>query len=1013
MSVPIPHIIKTDITAVKLFGNIVLAGIGSWAHVYDIVTKKLLQTEHVLRGQKIYGFIPSKYEGNVIIFGGKQFSIASIDWSFNRDRKVLRLNPRVGPIICDDWLHAVVWTKEEEIAALTAHNVVQIWNTSQEPFLITSFHSKDNSILYSGCLVPLDDDVLVLAGTVFTDVIIHACSETEPLMSLKGHRGVIFSISCDIQKQLIVTTSDDRSIRIWGPSTTVTTPANTKEYWKTVAYDSKYEVYGHTARVMRSYITDDLIISVGEDSVVCFWDFQGNILKKNMAHQNGCIWSLDADRKNLVTGGGDSGLVLHPLTVAKEYGEHEILHADVGNPKKIYFTTRRNIVILNERDELQFYDVVLKSVTETHKLTHESTYKLMSLSSCKQFVAVADMAGNLDVFAETCKGEPTLRKLVNTKMKFGKILSMHWAGNRHLVVCSDNGNITILASKGNEVETVTNFSLPQSKERWLTAAGIDSKNRLFAVGDRCGNVHIYIIGKNNPVKTLNKVHGRYGPTSITIIDNGIITTGRDGTVKHFDLAYDTVKYMKSIDLNFEWVEKFLDKNENIVCGFQEIVFVVYDITNRSKLVEVPCGGGHRSWDAVRYIEQIQDNYDEFIKLIYLKNSELHESIFQLSKIVSKNIVNGCHTKEINCLQSHLLEDKSAIYLISGGEDTTLRISIYKNTENGPSFHDSAIFKHLSSIRTVKTFNLDSTKITLVSAGGRAQICIKVIEFKDIENKLTVESEELVDYQVRGTDKERKGNQNWKSCGVDVDPEMRMMDIEIIKVDNGKFLIVAACSDAILRLYEFEYSDKNNSFKPAGVIKYHKTCILKTKTFKFQEKYILITCTTRGQVAFWNVTDDLISNNIEHDIITDDAKPFFVTTTNKSGINSVDVKVISKDEVIFATGGDDNAIHVNNIKFKNFKCTETQETKVDNFHCSEVTGLSFMGRNLILSTSIDQRITLSKYEMNDDGLTCSFVSQRYSDVPDIQGIDVICETSDKATVCVFGKGLEVLNVDKPR
>lgn len=27
MSVPIPHIIKTDITAVKLFGNIVLAGI--------------------------------------------------------------------------------------------------------------------------------------------------------------------------------------------------------------------------------------------------------------------------------------------------------------------------------------------------------------------------------------------------------------------------------------------------------------------------------------------------------------------------------------------------------------------------------------------------------------------------------------------------------------------------------------------------------------------------------------------------------------------------------------------------------------------------------------------------------------------------------------------------------------------------------------------------------------------------------------------------------------------------
>lgn len=85
-----------------------------------------MQTVHALRGQKIYGFIPSKDERNIIIFGGKQFSIASIDWSFDGDRKVLRLNPRVGPIICDDWLHAVVWTKEEEIAALTAHNVVQV-----------------------------------------------------------------------------------------------------------------------------------------------------------------------------------------------------------------------------------------------------------------------------------------------------------------------------------------------------------------------------------------------------------------------------------------------------------------------------------------------------------------------------------------------------------------------------------------------------------------------------------------------------------------------------------------------------------------------------------------------------------------------------------------------------------------------------------------------------------------------------------------------------------------------
>ncbi|CAB3254243.1 unnamed protein product [Arctia plantaginis] len=981
-------ITRTDVTAVIFYNKLILAGIGSTLNVFDKQSTKLQQRLQVLHGQKIYGIVPSKFKSEIIVFGGKQFTVLSVD-----ENEVLI--KKFEAVVCDDWLHSALWVYGDVIAVLTAHNVVQKWNTTTLE-LISQHASKDNSILYSGLLVPLKDDILVMAGTVFSEVIIHRCSDDKQVHNLKEHKGVIFSISCKPEKNIIVTTSDDRSVCIWGPETIPPHSHDTINYWKNISIVCKHKVYGHLARVMRSCISNRLIISVGEDSAICYWDYEGKLKKKIVTHQNGCIWSVDADEHHLVTGGGDCGVIIHPLTAAIDYSQNDIIDIGVATPKRVEFTARRNLVVTDENN-LIYYNFSNKNKC-VYELKYESTYRMLSLSSCRQLVAVADMTGKLGIFVENCKDDAVIIKLIDIKLDIGKVLSMHWAGNRHLVFCTDNGHISVFASSDTIVEEYAHFILPPCKEALLTAVAVDFTKNYFVVGDRCGNIHIFVKGQVNPVKSFSKVHGRYGPRTLLFTDKSITSTGRDHSVKYFTSFNGSFKFMRSKDFPFAWVEKFLDKDQNLVCGFQERVFVVYNIKNNSKVLEIPCGGGHRSFDAIRYIDKVNDGFDEIIKLVYLKDSDINVATFELSKIVSKNVINGSHAKEINCLKSHKVKVNDDIIYITGGEDTTLRIS---SVDAAMNFQDEFCFRHLSSVRTLSIYFIDQYTFLLVSAGGRAQICVKKVKIIKEKSEFSIVCEELIDYLVKGTDKERKGNQPWKNCYVDFDPEMRIMDLDIHKF-NQKFVIFAGCSDAYLRVFSFGATE--NKLEILKAKKYHSTCILKTKCIQMYDKNILVTCTTRGDVTFWDITN----------IFDTDLTPFFSTKTNKSGINSIIFTTIANNKFLIGTGGDDNAIHLvlleipdqNNLG--SMKVLNTWNSS--NFHSSQITGLCSVDSYLI-SASIDQRITLLQWKIIGEEIECNFVNQVYTDVADVQGMELLEVSSDTLTVCVFGKGMEVLAVSK--
>jgi hypothetical protein len=71
-------------------------------------------------------------------------------------------------------------------------------------------------------------------------------------------------VSYDAECQRICSTSDDRSVRLWSVDFELCDGSNRVTQWKEAKITLLHTMYGHTARVWRNIITDNVIISVGE-----------------------------------------------------------------------------------------------------------------------------------------------------------------------------------------------------------------------------------------------------------------------------------------------------------------------------------------------------------------------------------------------------------------------------------------------------------------------------------------------------------------------------------------------------------------------------------------------------------------------------------------------------------------------------------------------------------------------------------------------------------------------------
>jgi hypothetical protein len=95
-------------------------------------------------------------------------------------------------------------------------------------------------------------------------------------------------VSYDPDSHYICSTSDDRSVRLWSVDLQLSDGCNHVTQWKEAKITLSHTMYGHTARVWRNIIIDNVIISVGEVSFKHFIAVDSIVRKSTACYGQNC-----------------------------------------------------------------------------------------------------------------------------------------------------------------------------------------------------------------------------------------------------------------------------------------------------------------------------------------------------------------------------------------------------------------------------------------------------------------------------------------------------------------------------------------------------------------------------------------------------------------------------------------------------------------------------------------------------------------------------------------------------
>lgn len=516
--------------------------------------------------------------------------------------------------------------------------------------------------------------------------------------------------------------------------------------------------------------------------------------------------------------------------------------------------------------------------------------------------------------------------------------------------------MTLFYIENAKIIPVSIHILPPSKERWSTTACFIQKN-IIAVGDRKGHMYIFAIDKLAPIFVFKRIQSHLGITSLSTSKDKLFALGRNGDLKIFDITNNSVTLSSTDKLPIKWLAKIVD---TFILGFSGNTFVMWDYKNRTSMYEKECGGGHRSWDFLKF--------EKYIHYVFIKDKNIFCELIDTNSLLPVDLVEGLHANEINSLKSITLgSDK---FLVSGGEDTNLKICKIKQPSL-ETLHNRKF--HLSNIRTIEVISFKNQHM-IFSAGGRAQIILwRFVVNLDNSTSCNQISSYHAPLQSENS-------------------EMRIMDLHLWQNENTLY-IFTACSNGYIKIF---YLDDDFNIILKHDVFYKLKCVTKIKGFDS----IIASMATDGELVFWN-KDQMIDSV--------DVTPVISKRAHQSGINSFSYKQISTNNHIILTGGDDNAIILNllSVTKNNGKLyIKVKEVFKDvGAHCAQITGTKILD-DYFLTVSIDQRLSVYKWSYSNDNISCKYLEKYQTAIADIQGLDVVNDE-----VVIYGNGIEYIKICK--
>lgn len=995
--------LQTHVTALCIVKpHFLLEGCGGFLNLYNLDSNELLESLDIFRGARIHGIQYSSHNETVVAFGGKLLAVVTL----NRSQSAVSRLKILQKSSETDWIRDAKFVNDGDyLVTLTSHNKVLIQKTTSKAEII-EVQGDEQCILYCGKI--LGDhlsQLTILAGTVFGNILVWAASTSQKdkhlFHRLTGHNGVIFSINYDEISQTIISTSDDRSVRTWSLLFEDEKPSsfNLWSLFQRAKIQAKYELYGHEARVWNSVVMRQnqgdsaLVASLGEDSRVCLWDLtSGTLFSKFDAHPGTSVWAAvwDQLRKLLVTAGGDGSTRIWNVNHLQETTCRQLKLPEEGQVPRLVVVTSTGYyryLVFSQQGIIYGWNTdtqLWTSLFQDERLGNGSV-----LDSDGRTVIFGTRTGAVFVFVSG----PSLELLTTHQLEKSKIYSVHLVASGQFMACLDNGRLLLLnIFDGNDSEPKTRFILPEGKQRWPSC--ILATQSRFMMGDREGSLHLYSTKKETPLQSFLNIHGKNGLTDIKsdpLGRNLYYTSGRDGRVGLWHLTDDQNKLelLSLTNTSLGWIARLRWINHQLTyLAFQSDRFVVWSSQQQRSLMQVPCGGGHRSWD----FDVTSD-----VTLLFIKDKHIYEHRRPLSGVFSSSLPGRCggHSKSV-CRGRFIGFNEPLI--LTGSEDTTMRLS---RLEKRSAQSLTIITKHVSSVRALAVKQLGDRSGTWlsISAGGRAQLSVGLLTLSGQGDQIHVIHHDVRTHFLRGWLR-RTTNKPWIHCGdhpsLIPDPETRYMDVDVVDRGDRNFHIIAACSDSFIRIFSLALDGcRLDLFHE---LSFHNCCVLQVKVVA--DAYgnsILFSTGTNGRLAVWNITLLEEDKGIE---------PIGSLQVHQSGINSLDCQWVDVDRMLILTGGDDNALICTQVEIS---CERNVLELIDQQkqfpHAAQISGVAMLSNNLCVSVSLDQRLIL--WKQRDTQLTC--LSTICCDVSDIQGLDVFPGTT-KSLVMVYGQGIQVFEVD---
>uniref|UniRef100_A0AAG5CRD8 tRNA (34-2'-O)-methyltransferase regulator WDR6 n=1 Tax=Anopheles atroparvus TaxID=41427 RepID=A0AAG5CRD8_ANOAO len=917
----------------------------------------------------------------------------------------------------NDWISSISLLSPLELCIVSSHGVaVRLERSEERGSLVWNLAEKcaceDGSTLYCSSLIGQEwEQVVCFSGTALGLLLVWRVSGSEEnrgkvLKSISAHNGVIFSIACDLALGLLTTTSDDRSVKFWKLDLT----QSLKNDDTTVTLREERYCFAHTARVFQCRIIKNayqtLVASIGEDAQLCLWNTDGDLLLKKRLDDGPTLWGMDYDVETSTIFITASNGNLHKYCIQRWMEATSISDAlgqsglqDISphlptneHLAKIRFAPNGSIIAVTNKN---------------HVLMVESNGTLMYTLECfEQFkCSIIEVGGcflylaggrHIYLYEITTRGFTSFStgKVVSFIDKAfrddgvenspeGVIRSLNYCErSKTVAVCDANGHCLVFNDKLTVI--LSCHRIPSSAERWLTAFLILDETFLLQA-DRSGHLYLFDRSMVDALYKLSNVHGKLGITSITIAENPEQTTGyRIHTTGHdsrtceiyLDKAGKKLTILNSSKTVVSWIDRTaLLRGGRFYLGFNDTHFLMADERNEVH-IQFDCGGGHRCWDY--YYDEQSDTFT----YVFIQHKKMKKMEYTAQPDVGSALSlprPNWHARACNAL--HVARHGDARLVVSGGEDNILRI----NTIVGGEMLEERrkyIFNHISSIKAIVfEEQTEHDRLIIVSAGGRAQICVTSLHLKSFLVK------EECTYMLLATDSERS---RWKmNRRSNIDPETKFMCAALV----GSGRIVFGCSDGFVRIYSLLCSD--GQWSVALVCEsFYGRCILKVVGIVMDGKSFFITMATDGTLCFWDPSHI--------------GEPFHRHRLHDSGVNSVDYKHVGSDKLLLATGGDDQSVTVSLFEITMVEDT-LQVRLIHSFcekylHTAQVTGIKLIDNDMMISVGVDQRIYVTSFSGYSRLETISCTNTCVSDV---KGLSFIQEDNQ---ILVYGCGMEILTLE---